>query len=600
MIQIGLDENSNDAYLFTTIIIEPNGLFSLDTVKPNNDLYLRDTTILNGSKVVRIIENTELFITFQDEINGNDDCIMLDGIISYNVDRSLDTILNAQTIMSANYNNLSNLSAVDNADDVTFSLVDGGYNGSFELEPYIVRSSNIHTTISGSKDIKFAINYGFLGAYINVSNLGSTFTFKLITNSNKVGVSENISYARTINMSIIPAGDIISIPYTDYSLIIEYDYANSNLNMILDLLDGVGASLSLTSYTFDISEIVYQNTIHVWGSYDTANLDHLDLTYRINTTATLLYQYSDLLYDFDYELKYSANYDKLYPQRERNQFSNLVLNGSSKSKNNYKTSILYSNSYSTFNNLPLNIGMFDYYYSPMLNMYSIRPFSPETITLKNMRSYVISDGYLINNSHPDDLEKMSITLDDASFNIAITNEQEKSKLISYSQAGEYGNHEKYMNAVGVLKRLDDDARFELLRAYKKETSIQVKGLKILCSAFDVVNPKGIAITSNPSELNKEIYTDINYNYNDISDSKISFDDSGLLFSTILPSVAEKLKDRALVSLLNTISVLGLQILLKINNRTFPVTIDLGPSGRILSTSKIVPISVKVIMHGGRF
>ena len=600
MVQIGLDENTNDAYSFTTVIVEPNGEFSLDSVKPTNDLYLRNTTILDGYSVIRTLENTELFTIFEEELNTKENAVMLNGIISYNIDRTLDKTVVNETLFSEDFNNLYNVSIVNNVDDITFSLGNSQDSCSFDLYPYLVNSEIINMSFSGTKNIKFAMNYGFLGGYINISNIGHVFTFKLISNSNKIGSSDNISYARAINFSIIDASELAKIDYHSFKLDVTFDYNQSEVDINLELFDENDASILVKTYVLDGFILLNQNTLHSWGKYYTINPDDVEFKYRLNCTALLLYQDPTILSKFDYDLNYTVNYNSLFKQRDELQFSNLILNGSAKTKVNYKTSIQYHNSYTVINGNHLNIGMFDYYYSPIMNMYSIRPNSPETISFKYITSYVIGSANLVNNSDINNLNNVSVTIFKTKYNITIPNNTTKSKLISYSQKGEYGNHEKFMSNVGVYTRLSDSARFEFTRAYKKETSIKLNHLKLICSAFDVINPKGITFRSNASELNKEIYSDVNYNYNDVTIFKTIYDKTGLTFNVIIPPVATKLKDSNLSKLLNTVNVIGLQLMLMLNGKIFPITINLGQSGKILPTSKIIPISVQITMNGGKF
>ena len=600
MVQIGLDENTNDAYSFTTVIVEPNGEFSLDSVKPTNDLYLRNTTILDGYSVIRTLENTELFTIFEEELNTKENIVMLNGIISYNIDRTLDKQITNKTLFSDDFNNLYNVSIVNNVDDITFSLGNSQDSCSFDLYPYLVNSEIIDMNFSGTKNIKFAVNYGFLGAYINISNVGNTFTFKLITNSNKIGTSDNISYARTINLPIIDSSELAKIDYSSFKLDIKFDYNHSEVDINLKLFDKNDKSISVKTYILDGFILLNQNTLHSWGEYYTTNPNDIEFKYRLNCTALLLYQDPTILSKFDYDLNYTVNYNSLFKQRDELQFSNLILNGSAKTKVNYKTSIQYHNSYTVINGKHLNIGMFDYYYSPIMNMYSIRPNSPETISFKYITSYVIGSANIVNNSDINNLNNVSVTIFKTKYNITIPNNTTKSKLISYSQKGEYGNHEKFMKNVGIYTRLPDLARFEFTKAYKKETSIRLNSLKLICSAFNVINPKGVTISSNPSELNKEIYSDINYNHKDIISFKTIYDKTGLIFNTVIPPVSAKLKDLNISKLLNTVTVIGLQLLLELNGKVFPITINLNQSGRILPTSKIIPISIRVTMNGGKF
>ena len=600
MVQIGLDENTNDAYLFTTVIVEPNGEFSLDSVKPTNDLYLRNTTILDGYDIIRTLENTELFTIFKDELNTKENAVMLNGIVSYNIDRTLDKTVTDTTLFSDDFNNLENISMVDNADDITLSLNDPQSSGLFDLYPYLVNSEIINMNFSGTRNIKFAVNYGFIGAYINISNIGNTFTFKLITNSNKTGISDNISYARTIDFPIIDSSEILGIGYSSFNLDMTFDYKHSEINITLELFDENNVSMSIKTYTLDGFILLDQNTLHSWGQYYTTNLNDVEFKYRLNCTSTLLYQDPTVLSDFDYDLNYTVNYNSLFKQRDERQFSNLILNGSAKTKVNYKTSIQYHNSYTVINGNHLNIGMFDYYYSPIMNMYSIRPNSPETISFKYITSYVIGSANLVNNSNINKLTDVNVSVFDSKYNTTILNNTTKSKIIAYSQEGEYGDHEKFVKNVGIYKRLSDSARFEFTRAYKKETSIKIHTLKIICSAFSVINPKGITIQSNAAELNKEIYSDVNYDYNDVTLFETLYDKTGLMFNAIIPPVNTKLKDSDLSELLNTVNVMGLQLMLKLNGKIFPITINLGQSGKILSTSKVIPISIRITMNGGKF
>lgn len=601
MIQIGLDENTNDAYSFTTVVVEPNGLFSIDTVKPDNDLYLRDTTILDEYTYIRQLEDTEVYGIFKTEINKKESHIMRNGVITYNIDRDLDTNIDDELFSSSEYQNLSNLSIVDNAEDITLTLNDPIGSGAFDIKPYIVNASNLSMTVSGNYVTRFAINYGFLGGYINISNIGNAYTFKLITNSNKIGTSTNISYARTVNMQMVPFDEMNNMVFEDYVLLIEFDYTNSDIIIHLEFFDNLGDSIYIKEFLFDISEILSQDTLTMWGSYNTLNASHLDLTIRLNATCTKMYQDPLILTDFDYDLHYSVDYDLLYFQKDQLQFSNLIFNGSVKSIKMYTNSIQYHNSYSVINGDPLNIGMFDYYYLPIMNMYSIRPKSSETITFRDIKSYVISSGNLINASHPDSLDKVQTSLGDNSFNITIENTSDtKQKIISYSQAGSYVNHRNYLEHVGILRRLSDESRFELYKAFKKETALKVRGVKLVCTAFNVINPSGNSISSKLIEANKEIYTDINYEYEDMYNSEILFDDVGMTFNVLLPAVNTKLKRAHTFQLLNTVSVIGVQIQLLINDKLYPITVNLTTVGKILPPSKIIPLSVKVVLHGGKF